>query len=121
MADTVVKLFDATGLDKTEQRRDVLQEAREFADAGGQALHVWQPLAGHVTPKSPFLFKKMAAAGKPWAHLFDNDAARLKDTGELLGIKKVVVRREGKPGQHIDLCGGPLDRARLRIAQEEDV
>jgi hypothetical protein len=34
-------------------------------------------------------------------------------------VRKVLIEREGQPGQHIDLCRKPLERAKNLVAQLE--
>jgi len=50
---------------------------------------------------------------KGWAHLFDQDKERLIATAKWLGVRVIKVEREGKSLQHIDLCGKPLQRAKV--------
>ena len=88
-----------------------VREAMEFAEAGGQALHVWEPGA-MFGDKAPRVFKRY----KVWAHLIDHDAERLTKTARALGVRVIVIGRPGRRGQHIDLCGQPLERA---LAQAE--
>lgn len=45
------------------------------------------------------------------AHLFDQNRERLVATALHLGVRVIRVERQDSPGQHIDLCGSPLDRA----------
>ena len=51
------------------------------------------------------------------AHLFDQDKTRLIATVKRLGVRVVKVEREGEEGQHIDLCGKPLERAQEEGAE----
>lgn len=77
-------------------------EGLQVAADGGQALHIHDMTQdGH-----PF-FKRFKQAG----HLFDLNSRRLMATASRLGVKCIVVHHQGKPGQHVDLCGGPLRRA----------
>lgn len=76
----------------------------DYADAGGQALHVWQ---GNWPGPKPRCFVN----GREWGHLIDRDHARLVATARRLGVHVVCVSRPGERGQHIDLCGRPLERA----------
>ena len=48
---------------------------------------------------------------RKWAHLMDLNRERLVETAIRLGVKKIVVANEGLRGQHIDLCGAPLEKA----------
>ncbi len=76
-----------------------------FADEGGQALHVWNPDVRHW-PEVPSCFKRSASE---WGHLIDMDFERLVVTARSLGVVVIAVSRRG---QHIDLCGGPLRKAK---------
>lgn len=82
-----------------------IREAVAYAATGGQALHVWD--ASAWPGKAPAVFRRY----KVWAHLLDQDRARLEATARRLGVRVVVVGNPGTPRQHIDLCGGPLTRA----------
>ena len=83
-----------------------LKAALAEAKAGGQALHEVGQWAT-VRPGCPAVFKR----GTGIAHLFDQDVDRLVLTAKGLGVRVIKVERAGKEGQHIDLCGKPLDRA----------
>lgn len=91
-----------------------IYEAFEFAEAGGQALHVWTP-SEMWRGRSPRPFRR----AKEWAHLIDNDAERLERTAKALGVRVIVIGRHGRRGQHIDLCGKPLERAKAMCVPEE--
>lgn len=80
----------------------------DYADAGGQALHVWNPDV-REWPEAPSCFKR---SGREWGHLLDRDAERLVATACSLGVKVIAVGRRGLRGQHIDLCGRPLRKAK---------
>jgi hypothetical protein len=87
-----------------------LKDAFAYADEEkGQALHVYTPTEAmkrkHNLPKC---FKKNDDL---WAHLMDNDTDRLIRTAKQLGVSIVKVEREGRQGQHVDLCGAPLIKA----------
>jgi hypothetical protein len=82
--------------------------AMDFADAGGQALHVWTPDVRNY-PEAPACFKRST---QEWGHLLDMDIDRLITTALYLGVKVIVVSRRGMRGQHVDLCGGPLRKAK---------
>jgi hypothetical protein len=85
-----------------------IREARDYAIEGGQALHVWDPgEAGETWPGAPAVFRR----SRPWAHLFDQNAQRLRDTAKKLGVRVVVISDFGTPDQHTDLCAGPLKKA----------
>ena len=86
--------------------RDVW-EARDYALAGGQALHCHYQLG--VRP--PACFRRDVNAGKAIGHLFDQDRDRLKATARRFGVRVIVIERADKPLQHIDLCGKPMERA----------
>ena len=94
-----------------------IREAKAHAAAGGQALHIWQPgPAGY--PGAPAVFSRAAGQGKQWGHLFDQDLGRLLSTVRRLGVHCVVVGKKGQVGQHVDLCGRPLQRAIARTSNE---
>jgi len=83
-----------------------IHEAYSHAAAGGQAVHVFT--GAGAFPDAPKVFKRHREA----AHLFDQDVERLKKTARRLGVNKIVVSRLGEKGQHIDLCGKPLETAK---------
>jgi hypothetical protein len=89
---------------KLFQEKEIFK-AYTFASSGGQALHLFE-FAG-IWPGSPVCFKCSRFA----AHLIDYDITRLKLTASELGVKKIIVSRVGQRGQHIDLCGRPLQKA----------
>lgn len=87
-------------------------EAMDHADEGGIALHVWKPPRhnGRSTwpgGRVPDCF----ARSRSWAHLFCRDAKTLNRIARRLGVRKIIVSRPGRRGQHVDLCGRPLQRA----------
>lgn len=85
-----------------------LHDAIEFSRQGGQALHIHgYTQGGHR------LFRRYKEA----AHLFDMNKCRLISTARRLGVKKIKIGREGEIGQHIDLCAGPLERARCEAIE----
>jgi hypothetical protein len=84
------------------------EAAMDFADEGGQALHLWNPDV-RGWPEAPTCFKRSC---KEWGHLLDRDIDRLIATARSLGIVVIAVSRRGMRGQHIDLCGGPLRKAK---------
>jgi hypothetical protein len=89
---------------------DQVREAKAHAVAGGQALHLHTfNDMGHP------LFKRYSVI----AHLFDQNKERLVKTARKLGVRVIVVEHEGEPGQHIDLCGKPLERAKAMAATVE--
>ena len=81
-----------------------VREAQEYSEAGHQALHVY----GALPMKAPAVFKRH----KEWAHLFDLDIERLTETTKRLGVRVIVVDHRGRRGQHTDLCGKPLEKAK---------
>jgi hypothetical protein len=91
-----------------------LDEALTHAAAGEQALHLHQI----VFRCSPRCFRQAVARGEDIGHLFDLDRARLVATAKRLGIRKVVVDREGTDKQHVDLCGAPLFKALAECERE---
>lgn len=90
--------------------QEQLREAYAHATAGGQALHVCKA-SSFVTSTAPACFKR----AEKFAHLIDYDRTRLERTARRLGVRVIVVERAGGEGQHVDLCGQPLQRA-LRVA-----
>jgi hypothetical protein len=80
-----------------------VRKALEHASAGGQALLI-MPWNRDEGPKP---FRKAEMIGK----LIDLNRERLVATARGLGVRVIKICRKGKPGQHIDLCGTPLDRA----------
>jgi hypothetical protein len=83
--------------------------ARKCAGEGGQALHLHNMTSGGHS-----LFRRYNEIG----HLFDQDYERLEATARRLGVKVIKVERRNGPGQHIDLCGAPLRRARKECENE---
>ncbi|NDY56676.1 hypothetical protein G3N56_07955 [Desulfovibrio sulfodismutans] len=81
-----------------------LRSALAHAAAGGQALlvHAWGG------PSRYACFDGAAEIGK----LFDQNRARLAATAQRLGVRRIKVDRPGQPGQHVDLVGGPLAKAK---------
>lgn len=90
-----------------------IEEARDFAEAGGQALHVYPSKLANKK-SAPLCFKNT----DQWAHLFDQDKERLVKTVRRLGVRKVVIHGMGRD-QHVDLCAGPLRRA-IESCEGED-
>lgn len=87
-----------------------VRDAIAYGDAGGQALHVWSPPQNETKsfwPGAPVCFQNAGI----WAHLIDRDLQRLKDTARKFGVRKIKISSQGRSGQHVDLCGRPLDRA----------
>ena len=87
-----------------------VEEAVRYAEDGGQALHLHKIIVDY--DKAPSCFVKAVRSGKDIAHLFDQNRERLEQTVRRLGVNIVVVEHAGQPGQHVDLCGGPLERAK---------
>jgi hypothetical protein len=98
---------------KIFQQRE-LQDAFAHVAAGGQALHLMSGLFAYLRRDTPRCFKGRAQI----AHLFDQDRDRLISTARKLGVRVIKVERDGARGQHIDLCGQPLNRA-ISMAAEE--
>jgi hypothetical protein len=86
-----------------------IDEALDYSRAGGQALHLHRIIVDYN--KAPKVFIAAVRRGENIAHLFDSDYDRLEKTARRLGVRVIVVEREGTDRQHIDLCGKPLQRA----------
>jgi len=86
-----------------------VREALAFAAAGGQALHTHRVIPYRAG--APRCFLAAVDRGEDIAHLIDHDMDRLRATARRLGLRRVYIDRQGRPGQHVDLCGGPLRRA----------
>lgn len=86
-----------------------IPEAVAYAQEGGQALHLHRIIANKK--KAPACFVKAIDKGEHIAHLFDQDEDRLRKTALGLGVRIILVERQGTPKQHIDLCGAPLKKA----------
>lgn len=84
-----------------------LRAAYAHAAAGGQALHVCDARQ-FVTAAAPACFRR----AREFAHLIDANRARLEATARKLGVRVVKVERPGRVGQHVDLVGKPLERAK---------
>jgi len=89
-----------------------IEEALEHAREGGQALHLFDPRP-HCKASTPACFRRASEAG----HLFDRDRDRLVRTARQLGVRKILVDRDGRRGQHVDLVGAPLRKAK-QLAEE---
>ena len=83
-----------------------LLAAYEHAQQGGQALHLFS--SPGLYPGAPACFKKSKKAG----HLIDYDRHRLIRTAKRFGVCVIRIGRLGRRGQHIDLCGRPLEKAK---------
>lgn len=93
-----------------------LREAEAHAAAGEQALHTHRIIVDRT--RAPQCFVRAVDRGEDIAHLLDQDEARLRETVRKLGVRIVVVEHRGEPGQHVDLCAGPLRKA-LAMCKEE--
>ncbi len=91
-----------------------IEAALELASKGGQALHLFDPRP-FCKPTTPTCFKRATEAG----HLFDQNKVRLRATARRLGVRRVHLHRRGR-GQHVDLVGAPLRRAKAE-AREPDL
>jgi hypothetical protein len=107
-----VKLFDGR---PPHDNAQAVEAAIAYAEAGGQALHVWLPGEWAELDRVPIAFKRNK---DKWGHMFDLDRERLERTARRLGVNVIVVDRHGTRSQHVDLCGGPLERA-IRQCTEE--
>lgn len=94
--------------------RRQLADALAHAAAGGQALHLMSGSYAYLRSDTPSCFRGRSII----AHLFDQDAERLVATVRKLGVRVVCIERKGQPGQHVDLCGKPLERA-IEFARKE--
>lgn len=83
-----------------------IREAYAHAAAGGQALHICDS-AGLVTSAAPGCFQR----SEQFAHLFDQNYERLIATAKRCGVRVIRPQYCGTHRQHIDLCGGPLNKA----------
>jgi len=100
-----------SGRELIRVRRFEMREVREaiaHAAEGGQALHVFRWTA---PPTAPAAFRQQERT--EMAHLLDQDTERLVSTAFRLGIPLPRVQRRGTVRQHVDLCGQPLDRAKV--------
>jgi hypothetical protein len=91
-----------------------IKEAFAYSAEGGQALHLFSNPG--VYPGAPICFKRNLFA----AHLFDDHIERLKLTASKLGVKRIVISRVGRQGQHVDLCGRPLQKAIALCSKHAD-
>jgi len=91
--------------DLRRDKRD-LRSAQDCAEEGGQALLIMPGVYGNW-PGGPRCFRNREIVGK----LFDQDIERLRTTARSLGVKRIKPCRIGNRGQHVDLCGKPLERA----------
>ncbi len=96
------------------QQREI-KEAEAHAAEGGQALHLMSGRFAYLRDDTPSCFK----GREQIAHLFDQDVARLAATARRLGVRVVLIERRGQEGQHVDLCGRPLERALAECEQQQ--
>lgn len=89
-----------------------IEQAIAYSMAGGQSLHCHQIIVGGPGHEPPQCFVDAVNRGEMIAHLFDQDESRLRKTARALGVNIIVVERRGGKGQHIDLCSGPLRKAK---------
>lgn len=78
-----------------------------WADLGGIAIHTMDESFAHLRKDTPSCFKGRGDI----AHMFDQNKARLTTNAKKLGVRVIKIEREGQEGQHIDLCGSPLNKA----------
>jgi hypothetical protein len=93
-----------------------IDEALAHAAGGGQALHLHRIIPDRKAASRCFV--AAVDRGEDIAHLFDLDRGRLVATAKRLGVKVVYVDRDGTDRQHIDLCGGPLRKAKALATSE---
>lgn len=94
-----------------------VREAVAYAKAGGQALHLHRVIVNRA--KAPHCFVAAVDRGEFIAHLFDQDAVRLRATARKLGVKSIYIHRAGTDAAHVDLCGAPLRRAYALVESEK--
>lgn len=92
-----------------------IKSAYAHAADGGQALHVISGTYAYLRNDTPAVFKNRHEI----AHLIDNNIVRLMATARRLGVRVIKVERAQRVGQHIDLCGKPLEKARAECSQPE--
>ena len=92
-----------------------IPKAHDYVAQGGQVLHVWKP-PKHGWQGAPACFMR---SRKIWGHLLDADKDRLIATARRLGVRVIKVAQEGRRGQHVDLCGKPLQRAIAECEREK--
>lgn len=83
-----------------------LRGAAEHSEAGGIALHVWEPPEAFRRLSHP-TFRRASL----WGHLFCKDSVELVRLAKRFGVRKVYIHRQRVRAQHVDLCGKPLERA----------
>jgi hypothetical protein len=77
-------------------------------------LHVWTP-SEFERKRAPMAFRRSPM----WGHLFGDDADELVRLAKIFGVRRPFVHRKGERGQHVDLCGAPLQRLAHAIKQCE--
>jgi hypothetical protein len=90
-----------------------LREALAYSHAGALAVHLHRIVFSH----SPKCFIRDVRAGRPIAHVFCLDAARLRVIARQLGVRVIFIDKEGTPDQHLDLCGKPLAQLLLMLGR----
>lgn len=103
---------------KTFKMREI-EEAIAFAaeDHTHLALHLHRIIVDR--DKAPKCFVRAVDKGEDIAHLFCQSITKLVMTAKRFGVKVIVVERQGTPNQHIDLCGGPLAKAKWEAEQQK--
>jgi len=89
-----------------------IKAALAYAAGGGQAVHLMGHWATQL-PGAPQVFRRATGC----AHLFDQNLDRLVITARGFGVRVIKVERAGEEGQHIDLCGKPLEKAKARCEE----
>lgn len=103
--DTNVRVGVMTKIDDAELRRRLLEDRCYLRPGETMVLHIWHPSADERARSIvPFRWAER------WAHLFGDDADELVKVAKIFGVRRPFVHRRGLKGQHVDLCGGPLDR-----------
>jgi hypothetical protein len=91
-------------IDNAELRRRLKENDRNPLMPGEIAvLHVWTP-GEFERSRAPIAFR----GSRMWGHLFGDDADELVRLAKIFGVRRPFVHRQGKRGQHVDLCGRPL-------------
>lgn len=95
-------------------QRMQLHKAIEYAAGGGVAIH----LHNIVFPKSPKCFRDAVARGESIAHVFGQDRQQLVSIAKRMGVRVIVVERQGTSRQHVDMCGKPLKKLLAEVGNE---
>jgi hypothetical protein len=98
---TIVKIDTA----ELRRRMQASKTRSVFLPGETMVLHVWTPVPAERA-RAPLAFRM----ANRWAHLFGDDVAELKAIARLYGVNRAKVGRRGERGQHVDLCGRPLER-----------